>query len=75
MELKVRHPGDVAEKTEVVCGMQGGEALRMGQFMYGSVRLQIPDRNAQDDVQTAHDEALQPWGLGLLQYNALCAIG
>ena len=38
---------------------QGKELLLMSQFVDGGVTLHIPDRDTQDDTQTAHDEALQ----------------
>ena len=70
----VRHPGDVAREAESSCRKQRREMLLMGHFTDGGVALQIPDRNAQDDAQTVHDETLKPMDLRLQQYSAICAI-
>ena len=46
----------------------------MSQFADGGVTLHIPDRDTQDDTQTAHDEALQPMDMWLQQHSTFCTI-
>ena len=46
----------------------------MSQSADGGVALHIPDRDTQDDMQTAHDEALQARDMRLQQHSTFCAI-
>ena len=46
----------------------------MSQFADGGVTLYIPNRDTQDNTQTAHDEALQAMDMRLQQHSTFCAI-
>ena len=46
----------------------------MGQFAVGGVALHNPDRDTQDDMQTAHDKALQAMDMQLQQHSTFCTI-
>ena len=40
----------------------------------GGAALHIPDRDTQDDTQTAHDEALQAMDMHLQQHSTFCTL-